>query len=116
MAIMKTILAIIFAFSGMLGSLKLKVDGIISEPSFVVFVAFSILAGLLIAFVDRIEKFSLRNLEMTLREVKQTEASVKEVARAILEVIEARNHSLMLESFDQKALDTAVEKLKKLIA
>jgi len=48
--------------------------------------------------------------------MKETEASVKEVGRAILAVIEASSHSLMLETFDQKALDGAVEKLKKLIA
>ncbi len=48
--------------------------------------------------------------------MKETEASVKELGKAILAVVEASSHSIMLESFDEKVYTESVNRLKKLIA
>lgn len=112
----RAIIALIFTLIGILGSLQLKVSSIISEPSLIVLVSLSVFIGLIIFLSNRITHFSVSKLEVTLQEMKETEASVKELGKAILAVVEASSHSFMLESFDQKAYDESVERLKKLVA
>jgi hypothetical protein len=112
----KVIGATVLALAGILGSVGLKLSGAVSEPTLIVFVGFSLAVGLFVAYSDRIEYFSLKNLDLKLREIRQAEASVKEVAGTLLDVIEKKSHGLMLQSYDAKAADEAIERLKKLIA
>ncbi len=107
--------AIILCVIGVLGSLQLKRSGDISELSFIGLVSLSIFVGFLVFVSDRLTHVSLSKLEMTLQEMRQTEASVKELGRAILAVVEASSHSLMLETFDEKAYNESVERLRKLV-
>ena len=88
--------------------------GFVSEPTLVVFVAFSILSGLFIAFIERIESLSLRQLDVKLKEMREAESSVKKLAKATLEVIEASNHAIVVETFDREIQEKAIEKLRKL--
>lgn len=111
----RVIAATILSVIGIAGSLKLKSTGLISEPTLVFFVGFAIVAGLFIAFLERIKSLNLYEMQLTLHEMKETEASVKEVATALLDVIEAKSHTLMLESYDADAANQAIERLKKLM-
>lgn len=100
---------------GVAGTVKLKIDNVIGEPTLVALVALAIFTGTLIAFIDRVQSVSLKELKMTLNEVKETEASVKEVARAILAVIESQSHGVMLESYDEQKAIKAIGKLEALV-
>ena len=112
----RVIAAVILAVIGIVGSLKLKSENVISEPSLVIFVSFSVLAGLFIAFVERIESISLRKMDLKLKEMQETEESVKELGKAIHDVFETKSHGMMLESYDAEAADAAMAQLKKLIS
>lgn len=117
---MKTAISIIAATiltpAGILGSIKLKSSNLISEPSFVLLLIGSVLIGLFIVYSNKIKVLDFYKGQLILREIKETETSVKELGKAILAVVEASSHSIMLESFDKDAYNDSVEKLKMLIA
>lgn len=117
-SIIRVFSAIVLCSIGILGSVQLKISSNISEWSFDFFIIISIIVGLIIFFSDRVTHFSfgLNNLEVTLEEMRETEASVKDLGKAILAVVEASSHSVMLESFDDKAYKESIARLKKLIA
>lgn len=112
----RVIAAILIPLSCIFGALQLKISAVISELSFIGLISVSMFCGLIIFFSDRITQFSLSKLEITLKDMKETEASVKELGKAILAVVEASSHSIMLESFDEKVYTESVNRLKKLIA
>jgi hypothetical protein len=111
----RVIAAIILTTIGIVGSVKLKLSSVISEPTLVIFVAFSLVLGLVIAVIERIESFSLRSLGVKLREIRETEASIKELGKAIHDVFETKSFAIMDESYDADAADAAMAKLKTLI-
>jgi hypothetical protein len=113
---MKIISGIIVALLCIGGALALDLHAIISEVSFMFLLVFSVTVGFIIAFSDRIVFFSLKDLSVKLAEAKQTEKSIREISLAILDVIDKNSGFLALESFDQKALDEAKDRLRKLIA
>lgn len=84
--------------------------------TFAVTLAFSIAAFALISSIGDVLILRFWNLELKFKEIQETEASVKEIATAILDVIETQSHGLMLSSYDDKAANAAIEKLKKLIS
>ena len=110
------IAAIALALIGIFGSIKLKSSNIISELSFVFLLVVSVLVGLLIAYPDKVKVIDLFKGQLILKEIKETETSVKELGKAILAVVEASNHSIMIESFDKDTYNKSVEKLKMLVA
>lgn len=73
------------------GSFWLKSNGHISEPSFVLFVLCSVLLSLFIAYSHR----------------------VKELAAAIVELSEADDHALMIETFDEERKRNAINNIKR---
>ena len=108
--------AIILCVSGVFGSVKLIEMKFIGEVSFVALLCFTVLISLLVAFMWKVESFkaSGASIEVKLREIKEAEKSVKELSLAILDVMDAKDHGLMLESYDRQAYEQAVEKVKKL--
>lgn len=106
--------ALIFSFIGIVIAILLLFFDLIGEVSFISLVIISVLIGIFINYHDSIQSFNLLKGELILKDMKETESSVKELAKAILEVTEASNHSLMLESYDSEAHDKALEKLRKL--
>jgi hypothetical protein len=108
--------ALILCVSGVLGSVKLIEMKFIGEVSFVALLCFTVLISLLLAFMWKVESFkaSGASIEVKLREIKEAEKSVKELSLAILDVMDAKDHGLMLESYDRQAYAQAVEKVKKL--
>lgn len=78
---------------GVFASFKLKTAGTIGEPSFVVFVSISAIVSLAVAFGDRLQSVSLRDLkielakvESTRKEVEHREQEVRRIATALAEV------------------------------
>jgi hypothetical protein len=114
-SIARVIAAFTLCVIGILGSLHLKRSGDISEASFIFLESLSVFVGIVIFLSDRITHFSVTKLEVTLEKMKETETSVRELGRAILAMEEASSHSLMLESFDPKAYNESVEKLRGLV-
>jgi len=110
--------ASIFTTIGVSFAFGLKVYDHVGENNLCLLIVFFSGTGVLISFIDRFKDFTigLTGIKGTLAELKQTEASVKEVAAAMIEVIETRSHSLMLESFDEDAAESALDKLKKLVS
>lgn len=106
--------ALVLSFIGIAIALLLLCFDFIGEVSFISLVIISVLIGIFINYHDSIQSFNLLKGELILKDMKETESSVKELAKAILEVTEASNHSLMLESYDSEAHDKALEKLRKL--
>ena len=108
--------AIILCVSGVFGSVRLIEQKFIGEASFVALLCFTVLISLLLAFMWKVESFkaSGASIEVKLREIKEAEKSVKELSLAILDVMDAKDHGLMLESYDRQAYEQAVEKVKKL--
>lgn len=102
--------AMILSIIGILGSVKLKVDGIVSEPSLVILIGFSLLVGIFIAYSNRIKELNFRELKLTLEEIKETEDAVRELAAAVFMVFTTRPPALQLSGMDwdkekhQKAL------------
>lgn len=107
-------ISIITLFVGFKVSLWLKEYSNLSEASFMLVLIFFMLFSILLPRLNKFQSFSLVKGELVLQEMKETEASVKELAKAILEVIETSSHGIMIESFDSKAQNKAVEKLRKL--
>jgi hypothetical protein len=108
--------AIIFFIIGICGSIMLIEMKFIGEVSFVALLCFTVLISLLVAFMWKVESFkaSGASIEVKLREIKEAEKSVKELSLAILDVMDAKDHGLMLETYDRQAYEQAVEKVKKL--
>jgi hypothetical protein len=108
--------AIILCISGVFGSVKLIQFKIIGEVSFVTLIFFTVLISLLVAFMWKIESFKASGaaIEVKLRQIKEAEKSVKELSLAILDVMYAKDHSIMLSSYDRQAYEQAVEKVKRL--
>jgi hypothetical protein len=78
---------------GVLASYKLKTAGTIGEPSFVVFVGLSAVVALALAFGDRLQSVSLRDLKIELakvessrKEVEQREQQVRHMATTLAEI------------------------------
>ena len=112
---MKIIAAASLCAIGILGSLILKMSGVISEPSLVTLIVFSVLVGLFIAYSHRVVKLGVASIELA--KVVETEQSIKTIAWALLDVIEKMfEHTRVLESFDQNVFDESVAKLKSLIS
>ena len=112
---MKNIAAAGLCAIGILGSLILKMSGVISEPSLVTLIVFSVLVGLFIAYSHRVVKLGVGSIELA--KVVETEQSIKTIAWALLDVIEKMfEHTRVLESFDQSVFDESVAKLKRLIS
>ena len=88
------------------GSFWLKSNGHISEPSFVLFVLCSVLLSLFIAYSHCVE-------ELNFKEIKETEASIKELAAAIVELSEADDHAIMVETFDEERKRNAINNIKR---
>ncbi|MCK4469980.1 MAG: hypothetical protein KAU60_16715 [Desulfobacterales bacterium] len=110
------IAAIFLTLIGISGSIILKSSNFISEPSFIILLFGCILVGLFIAYPDKVKMIDFRKGQLILKEIKETEISVKELGKAILAVVEASSHSIMLESYDEDAYNKSVKKLKMLIA
>ena len=110
------IIVSVFLFVALGGASALKIYSIISEPTFLSLIIVIFLIGLFISYSDKVKSINLAKGELILRDMQETEASVKELAKAILEVTEASNHGLMLQSYDGKAHELAIEKLRKLTA
>ena len=89
----KRIGTIIFSLIGILGSVKLKTTGVISEPTLVVFVLSSVFVGLFIVYSHRIEFLNLLKLEFKMRQVEEArqdvikrEENIKKIAILICEI------------------------------
>jgi len=59
-------MAIIFTFSGVAGSLKLKTSGVIGEPSLIALILLSVFVGFSISFYHKIETFDVKLLVLKL--------------------------------------------------
>lgn len=110
--------AIIFTIAGVSVAFGLKVYDHVGENNLCLLIVFFSGTGVLISFIDRFKDFTigLTGIKGTLAQIEKTEASVKEVAGAMLEVIEAKSHALMLETYDEEKAQEAIDKLKQLIA
>lgn len=92
-ASVRIVFAIIVAATGVLGSSELLFLHKIGELSFAVFVCMSVLIGLAIAFGDRLESLSFRELKIELgkveaarKDVEQREQQVRRTALALAEI------------------------------
>lgn len=79
----RVVLAIILAIVGIAGSLWLFLPHPISEASFVAFVFGSIICGLVVAFADRIQSISLRELKVEFERVQEARKEVEERERRV---------------------------------
>ena len=107
-------ISIITLFIGFNVSLWLKEYSNLSEPSFMIVLTFFMLFSILLPRLTKLQSISLSKGELVLQEMKETEIAVKELAIAMLDLTEASNHHVMLESFDPVAQKKAMDKLKKL--
>lgn len=105
---------LVFGF-GLAVSVGLKASLNLSEPLFGVFVALSVLTALICFFGNRLVAVDLKALRLELQKVEAAEVSIREVASAIVDVIEANDHCIALESYDSKKAEEAMNRLKKLI-
>ncbi|MCI5139603.1 MAG: hypothetical protein D3922_14605 [Candidatus Electrothrix sp. AR1] len=85
--------AITFSFICILGSVKLKEIGEITEPSFVIFALTSVFIGLFIAYSHRIEFLNLKNLEFKMCQVEKVrqdvisrEENIKKISLLLCEI------------------------------
>lgn len=83
MKIINVIFAIILTLSGVAGFLKLKVSGIISEPSFDLFMVLSVFVGLFIAYSDKVISFSFRDWKMEFAKVKNARQEIEQIEQSI---------------------------------
>jgi hypothetical protein len=108
--------ATIFSVLVTIAAFMMLRDGKMQEWTFVSTLCFALAAFVLISSIGDVLLLRFWNLEVKFRKVERVEASVKKLGAAIYEVIETQAHSLMLESYDDKAANVAMEKLKKLIS
>lgn len=108
-------IAVVLMLLGFIGlSIWLRGYASLSEASFMVLVTLSAILSVLLPNLNQVKSFSISKGELVLQEMKETEASVQELAKAIVEVQEAGNHGIMLESYDSEAHNAAIENLRRL--
>lgn len=117
MAIIRITCAIIFIASGVLGSLKLKMTGVISEPSFDLFILVSVAVSLFISFPNRFRSFEVQagklkiefeKVEAARKEVEQREQSVRRTAMILAQI------AVFIGAFGNRAKSEKMKKLKPL--
>jgi len=108
------IIAIILAITGIFGAVYLKRSGDITEWSLVSLIAASVVLGVFIAYSDKIKELSFLKGSIALREMKEAESSIKELAQAMVELAEASEGNLKLESWDSERYENAKDALKNL--
>jgi hypothetical protein len=109
----RIILAMTFMIIGVLGSFKLIISGFIGGPSFIVLVCISALISFVIAFNDRIELLSFRELKIVLakvesarKEVEEREQSIRRITLGLSEII------MFFAAFNHRAVDTKTYQLE----
>jgi hypothetical protein len=112
--IIKPVCVVLMLLGFIILSIFLRDYASLSEASFMVLITLSSILGVLVPNLNNVKSFSISKGELVLQEMKETEASVKELAKAIIEVQEAGNHGIMLETYDGEAHDAAIENLRKL--
>ena len=95
-------------------SLQLKSEGFVGEVSLVALLIASLVAGFIVFFRKNLKKASFSG-GIELQEIKDTEASVKQIAAAVLELAEADEDGIKLESWDEDRYQKAKESIRKLI-
>ncbi|QTN32872.1 hypothetical protein HZ994_11225 [Akkermansiaceae bacterium] len=78
--------AIILSLIGVAGSTGLIVSGLIGELSFVLLLVSSAFIGLVVAFIDRIQSFSLRELKVEMAKVEAARQEVEDIAMTLAEI------------------------------
>ena len=101
------IAATIFAVAGILGSVQLLLVHSISELTFVALLGLSCIVGLFIAFSDRVEILSIRELKITLRKIEDSKKEIQELAvRTALLIALSRQGAILYNG----ASDTEITK------
>lgn len=71
--------------------------------------------GLLIAFIDRVKAFNMKELKVTLYEIKDTEKNIKELALATADLVESvSDAAIMTEDFDEDRFKAALKKVRQM--
>ena len=90
---MRTIVSLFIGMVGVAGATALLWLHRVSEPSFIILVCVSLISAFVVAFIDKISSFSLRDMTVELarvesarKEVEQKEKDVRQVAIAIAEI------------------------------
>lgn len=78
--------AIILSVIGIVGSIGLIAFGLIGELSFVLLLISSVFIGLVVAFIDRIQSFSLRELKVEMAKVETARQEVEDIAMTLAEI------------------------------
>src|ERR1035437_3942404 len=76
----RTITAMILSASGVIGSYRLISAQLIGESSFCLLACSSVFIGLVVAFIDRIQSFSMRDLKVEMAKVEESKKEVEELA------------------------------------
>jgi len=78
--------ALALSVIGIAGSVQLLRAHLISEVSFVALVSGSVVLGLIVAFIDRVLKFSFKDLSVEFAKVEAARQEVEEIAMTLAEI------------------------------